>query len=430
VGRRVLITAWCFLLWPCLLFQAAESAALKLSSREAAVIRKARKLAETDGAAAESLLREFLTSKESPAVLAELATLRAESGNVAGAIAVFKRVTELSPSFPGAFKNLGKLLARSRRWDEAVSALRRGIETEGPDVGSCTVLGQCLLLLEKYVAAETALRYALMVKGDDPDLLFALARSCLGQKRYREGETAVLAALKRRSAWPEAWILLARARVEDGREEEAIDAIEAARFLGLELEPRVVWTLGDLYFASGLKRQAAVVYREVVRKGEAEPRRLGNAALSFLASGDFEEAVFLASQLLKRDSGNAAAWEVIGEAALGKNEFDRAKEAFRHAVEADPLSGRALLRLGELAARGKKYAEAMSYFRSTQTIERFEEAAFRAQAALLLRTGRLEEALGILEKLNRKYPSERWSALISEIERRLSEGFPASGPGG
>ena len=104
---------------------------------------------------------------------------------------------------------------------------------------------------------------------------------------------------------------------------------------------------------------------------------------------------------------------------MRKGDFEIARGFFKRAIKADPLCGRSLLALGDIASQLNKYSEALGYFRSARTLRKFEEAALRAEVSLLLQTSRLDEALETLEVLNRKYPKKAWRDLIGQITIRL-----------
>jgi tetratricopeptide (TPR) repeat protein len=74
----------------------------------------------------------FLTAaaalrSHSPTALCQVGSVLFDTGDVAGAIAVFRRATALKPELPGAQYGLGVALPREGKLDGALAALRRAV---------------------------------------------------------------------------------------------------------------------------------------------------------------------------------------------------------------------------------------------------------------------------------------------------------------
>jgi tetratricopeptide (TPR) repeat protein len=407
-----------------LFFSAGEIRAanpVTVDSEEAEVIRRARELAKGKPGEAEALLNDFVKRKKTPAVLSELAILKARRGETDAGIRLFEEVLKQNPSFPGARKNLGRLLAIRNRFAEAAEALRKGIASDGPDGESCALLGQCYLAAGSPAPAETAFRWALLLKPSEPALHIGLTRALFEQGRYMACEKAALSALRLDPTRESAWKLLANARLAAGKSAEALDALEALRRLSPKVDGEVLFLLGDLYVDLGLTRQAVRLYEQALGRTEATEKRLRRIARAFLGCDDLPNAAKFAERLLQKQPQSAEAHYILARCAQGRGGRAGAQEHYEKALEIDPLFGEALLALGDMACEEKRFHEAMARYRSARAIKRFELPALTAEADLLLRDSRFGEALRVLGILREKDPGGSWEELIREVRLRLQE---------
>ncbi len=386
---------------------------------EAKAIGLAQKLWKEDPKAAEAILDERLAARRAPAVLCQMAILKARGGDAESAVALFREALAADPNFPGARKNLGRLLAASKLYEEAAEQLRRGIAAEGPDADSSAALGQCYLAIGKPAPAETAIRWAQVQKPDDPRLNGMLARSLYEQGRFVECEVAARSVLSADPLDETAWRLLANARASDGRASDAADALEALLLVSGKEDIEVLWTLGDLYLAEGIPRLAASAYDRAMAAGKPPIPRLRSIAQAFLSAGDFIRAERFAELALETSPGDAAALLVKAHCAREKGDLKAAKETYAAAAAANPLCGEALIALGDIALEEKRYPEALAHYRSARCITGFEETALRTEADALLKEGRLSEAMDVLERIRALKPDVRVDALIREVRLRM-----------
>ncbi len=138
-------------------------------------------------AAAEPVLRRLSTSFPSSYAATEaLGSLLAESSRPALALPLLQRATALAPQDPLAESNLAAALLALNRPTEAVCALRRALTLSPPEAKPLVEkdLGQALLLSNQPAAAAEALS---TVPNPDPDLLYNLA---LAQARSNQTSPA------------------------------------------------------------------------------------------------------------------------------------------------------------------------------------------------------------------------------------------------
>ncbi len=391
------------------------------TAEEAKLLQQVRELKETEPEQAAALLTEKLKEKRSAVLVFELAVIRTTLGKTEEALELFREAASLHDPFPDAYKNIGRLEAALGNYERAIEALRKGIRQGGPDFSSSSLLGQCCVALGRWFRAEFPLKLALMAEPENGKLQLYLAEALYGQGRYRECEKNVQIALKGAPLDRKLWTLLANARIAGSRTSEAIDALEACVCLDIDVDHRLLWTLGDLYVNDGLYGSAVKSYNRALEKGEPDRTSLRNVVLAFHGAQQTEKARSFAQLFLDRFGQQVDVLLVLGEIALRDNKVKDAAGWFKKAAAADPLSGRALILCAEAALIQEKDEEALSYYRTLRELTDYKEQALRGEVSVLLENDRLEEALKVLQQLNRLSPERAWRDLIHAVQERLRE---------
>ncbi|TGL45303.1 hypothetical protein EHQ61_18720 [Leptospira wolffii] len=108
-------------------------------------------------------------------------------------------------------------------------------------------------------------------------------------------------------------------------------------------------------------------------------------------------------------------WIKEGEAALHSRNYAGAYDAFREAVNKNPLSVRSRMGLAEAALRLHKYKEVLQALDKVLELEPKNKKAVREKASTLARTGRFDEAFQLLKPFldEDRYDSELFPIYIS-----------------
>ncbi|HXV60372.1 MAG TPA: tetratricopeptide repeat protein [Vicinamibacteria bacterium] len=147
----------------------------------------------------------------------ELGKRLVQADDLEGAVAAFRRTTELLPSFSSAWGNLGAALGELKRLDDAAKALRRGIALDPLNHAFHSNLGATYRDQGRMDHAEARFREALRLA---PDFVFGhynLAGVLFLEGRYQEAiETFETARALDPSRSPRQSLLLAAARLASG----------------------------------------------------------------------------------------------------------------------------------------------------------------------------------------------------------------------
>ncbi len=172
-------------------------------------------------------------------------------------------------------------------------------------------------------------------------------------------------------------------------------SVQARRhYLVLETEQAIrLWrkcleldaSFADAYFGLGIvaldrgeHQEAVERFEDVAHLDRADPRVPVLRAKSLLFAGRAEDAVVVLEQHVTTEQTSAEAWEMLGQAQLQSQNFERAAQCFEVAVEAMPSKKDAVYGLSQayLALGDTRRAEA-----STQQFRKLDKAVLAQNAA-------------------------------------------------
>ncbi len=278
---------------------------------------------------------------------APAATVGASGANLAGDL--MQQSGEGSASDPAEQRQLGLMLlnaqAPRRAWDVLWAVAQRSDDEQALD-GLVKAAGM-LNDPERFTQVEQRLRVFLATHPDTISVRIALARLLASTSRYEEAFTVIQSA---RNARP------ADAEIQEEFAAIAADAGDASRLQTALTELR----------ALGPAAAQTSYFEAVLRMLDGQPAEAARFAQSALAS----------------NPRHAASWNVLG-AALGASDApaDEIRQAFRHAIEADPSDPAAYVNLGTLELNAGRSDIAADWFAQALTLSPDNQGARQGLAA-------------------------------------------------
>lgn len=167
--------------------------------------------------------------------------------------------------------------------------------------------------------------------------------------------------------------------------------------------------------AAGSTIEAAIRFVEESKLDAADPREselLRVVVMLYARVGRFEDAVALVDRAVAAAPGRAEPYAIRGllVEGFGTNP-ERAERAYARAVELDAEHARALAGLGRLADRAGEKARAIELLAAANAAGPEDEGIGRSHAAMLIESGREEEAARVLELHLREHPLDGVAAL-------------------
>jgi len=239
--------------------------------------------------------------------------------------------------------------------------------------------GEMLLKAHAYAAAYDALAQSAALDPADEAALAAWVEAAAASRRTRDVQRALESLVRSNPERTAPSVALARLLAAAGAVEPALvraRAIVAAHPddpVALELLASIVADAGD----------AAALQPVVARMRSSHPERDETwyyaAVLSFLTDR-LEEALSAATRALEVNPRHTLAHNLIGSTYARQRQLDRARQAFRAAVDSNPKEASTYTNLGMLELEAANPRAAVSYFTEALTLDPTDDRA-RSQLA-------------------------------------------------
>jgi serine/threonine-protein kinase len=354
-------------------------------------------------------------------------------GDLARAIAAYRRETRLNPRQPRGWWSLGGNLRDSGSEAEAIAAWRQAADLIPGDAYLRAVLANALMVdkqpLEAITEATAALRLyrrqnlvrvahstaagqtigqafeSLPSTGEARE---ALGWALLEQERYAEAAEEFRLSTLKPPADAYAYNGLGLARSRQGQKEEAVAALREA----VRLQPdnaNFHNDLGNAYAARNQFAEAADCYRKA---REVAPRRFEyprNIGLVELWQGHWSEAEDAFRTAVKCEETSAEAHLGLGQLQLRRGEVDEAAVQLRRATELQRENAAAHSWYGEALRRQGHAAEAVEEARQAVRLAPKDAGMFYRLGDALTGGGSFEEALAAY--LHGRQLNESWGEI-------------------
>lgn len=340
--------------------------------------------------------------------------------------AAYRKALEKMGGFKRARANLARILVQQDRLEDAVKELNHLLLAGSPKPSTLTLLGFTYLMKDDVVAAESAYRQAIMFNPDDVNALLGLVKALYEQDRFAEAVKQLDAVIKAYPMRGELWALLANGRMALEQPKKAIAALESSRRLGVITEEGLS-TLGDLYLNQNQPEQAMIAYKKAYANDKAiNHNRLLRAIDGFLMVKELSYA----SQLIKRavalDKADKLTlkqvdklyWQQARKADLEGNK-KKALRAYKKILKRKPLSGKALIALGDLYQQEKSYEQAAMVFERAARLDNVKITALIRLGQLYVERTYYEQAEHYLEQAQLIRPQKHVSDYLEQVKRLI-----------
>ena len=232
--------------------------------------------------------------------------------------------------------------------------------------------GQMLLMAQAHATAYDAFSRSVELNPDDETALVGLVEAAGAGQRLVEAQNVLETAARARSGSSAVRIALARLLAATG----AFDAATARAEEAITTEPnnpRGIEVLASIFGDTGdVDRLRPLATRMQQTHPEREETWYYGALASFL-DGNLREAIARAQRVTEMNSQHAAAHNLIGAASATLGQRDRARQAFRASLEADPRDAATYTNLGLLEMESGNLDAAVAYFTESLSLDPYGE---------------------------------------------------------
>ena len=250
----------------------------------------------------------------------------------------------------------GMSYLRSGKYLEAAGQFQTLVDENPEYTDGYHLLGVCFLQSRKYADAEKNFLEAISLDGDKFEYHFNLAKTYQAQKKY-DKQVGTLNNAEGLASTNKQKQLLFHARgnalAVQEKWDEAVDDLE--RSLALEPDGATQTQLGKAFFMLGDQQGAVTAMRKAIKLSPSADAYellveslidLAAKASGAAAQSKYRETLVEAERFLEFDSSSFDARYLVGRAALGAGEFDKAIASFQEVLRKKPNHCRAMTNMG------------------------------------------------------------------------------------
>ena len=309
-------------------------------------IAHAARLLEVDPQLAAAQALEILASVPgNPAASLLLASARRRSGDVAGATQALDALLAAHPKWPAAHFEQALLLGGAGRGDAAITALRRVVQLNPAHPDAWRLLGDHLMASGDTASADAA--YVHHVQASTRSPVLQQAAGAMISNDIPKAESLLKNHLKQAPTDVPAIRMLAEVAVRCGQD----DAAEKLLVRCLELAP--TFSAARYNYAVLLHRrnkvsEALAEIQRLIAQEPANPGFRNLHAVILSRVGDARQSNAVYARLLREYPGNAKVWLSHGHVLKTEERQDDAIDAYRQCIAREPQLGEAYWSLANL----------------------------------------------------------------------------------
>ncbi len=314
-----------------------------------------------------------------------------KAGQLAPAMEVYRGLIARHPQDFDANLYLGMALTQQKETDQAIVHLRAAVAANGRSALAQCNLGVALLTAGQAEAALPALDAAIAIK---PDFIEAQAKRALALYRVGRLEDALAAYDHVLARKPDAGLLNDKGCVlrDLGRHDDAVSVFTQV----LALRPHDIATrmnLAHAQYDAQDYNSAGESYGAVLQADSRNRDAQKGLLLSLKAAGHDDRLEHVITDILQDDPHNAVALLDLGHMLRRKKRFAEAIDVYARAAAADSANPENFFYWGMLLYDLGRYDAAAEAYSHCITLQPDNGAAYQGRAEALRRLGRAEEAL-------------------------------------
>ena len=182
------------------------------------------------------------------------------------------------------------------------------------------------------------LKNALLKEPNSPQANLMLAEALLSLGNPNLAEISLKKARQAGVSVEATRVLMARTLLLQGRLDQAIRETEATPNTAPAISIQLMDIKAQILMAQHHVEESCALFEKIKKKQEDSiPAALGLALCSMQLAKDNSRAEAIVREVVKKDPNNAKAWTMLGDLARIQNRQDEAENAYKTAIEKDPM---------------------------------------------------------------------------------------------
>ena len=308
-----------------------------------------------------------------------------QAGDLLGAIDTYKAALAIRPDRADALSNLGAAYVRIGQYDDGI---------------------------KQYEAA---------IKADPANSAFRMNLALAYYKSARPNE-ALLHLKRVVASEPEAkgaYLVLADCYLQTGQDQEVIALLKPRGAMFAD-DLSYAYLLGTALLHAGDETEGQTYVDRVFGAGESAEAHL-LMGVAHLGQQDYPSAKTELARAVQLDPRVPTGNSLYGRALLALGEQGEAERAFHKELDVNVNDFEANLQLGNMRKSALRFADASLYLERATTIRPGDLTARKLLASLRLQTGKIDEAVAMLEALAKEAPD------LIEVHVQLATAYNRAG---
>jgi len=342
---------------------------------------------------------------DSPAVHTAQAQAYALSGLWPEARRAAEAALRLEPENPHIVRQLAEAAAHLGDNGAALAAWRQAVALNPRDAAMQIRFARCLLDLGQVDEARGVFAQALAIAPDDAAIHHAagIAYFELGETQQAYDIAAQAVALAPHTAEYQAAFGKVASRAQK------FDTAHAAYVQAAEMDdgrqrPTYLREAGEALWAMNRLAAAVALWQRALTLNPTDQALRARLGLAQLQLGQYPNALELLEQALRQNPRDAQLAREAARAALALGKLEHAAELLQGAIDLNPGDAEARHMLGQVRERQGDADGALNLYRQAARVNPGDGRYLAAAAATLAGTGKLVEAVGVIENALRLSP--------------------------
>jgi tetratricopeptide (TPR) repeat protein len=344
---------------------------------------------------------------DDPDLLTARGAARLKLGEAVAARADAERAAHIAPTNENAVVLLAGIYQQAGESQRAVDLVSNAVQAPAADVSLRQILAQLYLSTNRHPEAVQELQRVVAAEPDQLAHRYQLAEVLLQDKNVDAAEGALRAAVARAPTSAEAKLVLAN-MLASNRSYEVAEAELRRMSASSPDDYQLRLGLGQFYAIRNKMPQAEAIYRQVIKDDGTGPNGLtarNRLASVYLYSNRLDAAAPLIHEVLKKNPRDNDALFARASLSLSRGNADAAIADLRAVQRDQPNSVRLQRALAQAYLQNEDPTLAEETLRGAVQGSPTDVDARLELARLLARTGRVDAAFSMLERLAAEQPT-------------------------
>ncbi|HEX3020526.1 MAG TPA: tetratricopeptide repeat protein [Chitinispirillaceae bacterium] len=368
---------------------------------------------------AQKLFNVLSSRLEDPLTSADIVNYYIESGQIKQAKSFVESHRKLLEKSAWGLKSIGKMYLADGEYQRAISVLMKAVATGATDLDVELDLGMAYLSIADYDRATELFNRLIKFRPEYPRFYCCLGAAHRKAGRLMESCRVLETALKKDPVNATILNELATTFIELKWYDRAIQLLIQA----LENSPQlhdIYVNLAVAYWYTGKKSEAYQWLGKAKQFTYLRQSVYINYGNMFYSEGKKHTAVKMYKKAIKNGKKNLSVYQNLAQIYESSGKLNKSHLYYKECLALSPNHTGLLLKMAIISEKMQQYSEAENCYQKILDISPYQKTAINGFALLLIKEGKLEEAVKPVENYLMYIPSDKvFMLLVADIYRKM-----------